>query len=356
MVKNDIKLLEQLLNNSKRILIVTHTRPDPDAVSSTVLLHTLLRDNYPDKEITSNIEGEITSHYSFLKNLEIVGTGMAIQALETFKPDLVFLVDGMNWKRVSITDGPALKNQISTNKIKLVIIDHHEEVDIDECDLYMNYGEASTSESIYTHLIKALNLKPYEGYETAVITGIVTDTGSFKNKVKHPRQTFSVAADMVEAGVDIEKILNALSRIDEVGMRIYTEMTNNFVCTDDYNYTYISQKFFKDNKKDLNPALVDAVYHYFIDSRLRSSGKAVWGFIVFYEYGRQDENGEEELKRYKGSMRAEAGIDTTVFSRQFGGGGHKGASAFTLMAKSDQEAIQMVIDVIEKHRSEAYGN
>jgi len=49
----------------------------------------------------------------------------------------------------------------------------------------------------------------------------------------------------------------------------------------------------------------------------------------------------------KGSFRS-VGIDTTLFSREFEGGGHKQASAFVLNKMPMQEAVGKVLEVIDR--------
>ena len=49
----------------------------------------------------------------------------------------------------------------------------------------------------------------------------------------------------------------------------------------------------------------------------------------------------------KGSFRSR-GVDTTLFSKEFGGGGHKEASAFHLEKMPMEKAIEKVLSVIKK--------
>src|SRR5258708_5262128 len=91
--------LEQLIKNAQKILITSHISPDPDAVSSLLLLGTTIKFNYSDKTVQMVLE-EQPFGLNSLSGHEDIGFGSIVQALNSYRPDLFILLDGNNYSRV----------------------------------------------------------------------------------------------------------------------------------------------------------------------------------------------------------------------------------------------------------------
>src|SRR6185312_16790567 len=94
------------------IFISSHIGPDPDAVSSSLLLAEILRKNYPDKAIHHILEEHPNSDLRFLHRFETISFRPALQALKEVKPDLFIVTDANNFDRVSRTQGAEIREYV----------------------------------------------------------------------------------------------------------------------------------------------------------------------------------------------------------------------------------------------------
>jgi len=81
----DIDKFMQLVESSQRILITSHISPDPDAISSVLLLGTTLGQNYPNKQIGMALEEE-PQGLDFLSGYKDIKFGLLAEKVSGFKP------------------------------------------------------------------------------------------------------------------------------------------------------------------------------------------------------------------------------------------------------------------------------
>lgn len=353
MVKNDLGKLEDIIEKASNILILSHIRPDPDAISSTLLLNLLLQNKFKDKKITSNIEGSIIEKYNFLTKIDLIQNRNSLEILNELKPDLLIIVDVANANRVTVSDQEGINAYINSNKLPLAIVDHHSESDAQECDIYINYKSSSVVETLYKVFVEQLGFPTFSGMPNIVMTGLISDTGGFKFKMENPVETMRVGGLMMEMGAETEFIQSTLSRLNQKQMKVFTELSKNFVCGIEYNYSYLSTNFLDSILKEISQGELYDAYQYFMFDRLRTTGTANWGFIIFRDSDKELENGNF---RYKGSLRAERGIDVSMLAKKMNGGGngHKRAAGFEVLVKNDAEALEHVLKIIEENKKEAY--
>jgi phosphoesterase RecJ-like protein len=95
-------------------------------------------------------------------------------------------------------------------KARKVLIDHHLDP-FEFADLKISESSfCSTSELVY-QLVTKMSNQPFmnKAYAEALYTGIITDTGNFEHGSYTPG-TMRIVADLLEAGVEKEKILNLI--------------------------------------------------------------------------------------------------------------------------------------------------
>src|SRR5579864_6601071 len=124
-MEEDATKLKELIESSERILITSHISPDPDAVSSVLLMGATLKKNFPDKLITMFLEEEPRG-LDFLDDYEDIEFGQLLNGLEDYRPNLLILLDGNNYSRASRSDGDKVREYIKQNGVKTIVIDHHE--------------------------------------------------------------------------------------------------------------------------------------------------------------------------------------------------------------------------------------
>ena len=203
------KYTKQLFNlfcSSDNILIISHINPDGDAIGSQIALYQYL------KHIGRNVS-MMTPNYlqEFLKWMEC-SDQIYIFIRERNKckklidaADLIIMVDFNQPNRMGEAEGAVM-----SSKARKVLIDHHLDPS-DFADLEISESSfCSTSELVY-ELISEMSSKPFmnKAYAEALYTGIITDTGNFEHG-SYTAGTLRIVADLLEAGVEKEKILNLI--------------------------------------------------------------------------------------------------------------------------------------------------
>ena len=201
--------LNSMLAEASSIVIVTHTKPDGDAMGSSIaMLHTLtlygkqgnivIANHYSSNLdfLTEDIREHIIIHEDKMKEAE-----MAIR-----ESDLVICLDFNAFHR---TD--ALETSLRESRAAKILIDHHLSPDTGSFALVFSKTDiSSASELLYSilmelppvrHEVRNLPAKA----ATALMTGMTTDTNNFANSV-YP-STLAMASSLLQAGVDREMIL-----------------------------------------------------------------------------------------------------------------------------------------------------
>jgi len=177
------------IRNSSRILILSHVRPDGDAIGSQIALGSSLEEI--GKEVFLMNEDGCPSNLSFLKGSDKVITpaGNKIEA------DLCLVLDTANYERIglgcsSIVEG--IENVIN--------IDHHITNEMYGDLYYVDPSSPATAQIIFEFLSdQKLPINPTS--RDAVFIGLSTDTGGFRYPATTAR-SFEVAADLLKLGAD----------------------------------------------------------------------------------------------------------------------------------------------------------
>ena len=208
-----ISRFESMLEASSRIAVVTHTRPDGDAVGSASAIVCLLRgrgkdaalllpDGYPDNlafVIGETCEGHVMLCDRDPKSVRAWITGS----------DLVIGLDFSTFDRAE-----GMQETLRTSRAAKILIDHHISPEEGGFDLVFSETEiSSTCELLFDILVSTSEAggdasKLPMPVLRALLTGMTTDTNNFANSV-FP-STFEMASRMLEAGVDRDGILAEL--------------------------------------------------------------------------------------------------------------------------------------------------
>lgn len=194
---NTLSEIKGEISKSKRIGLSFHTSPDGDAIGSTLSLLNALRYFGKDSYVISR--DVISDNFSFLSlGNEINGSILEPKA----DTDLVIVLDCGNAQRISA--------DLSNYKGKIINIDHHISNENFGFINYVDTGAAATCEIVYL-LVKELGIAFENRTDTeiaigsAVYTGIVTDTGSFRHS-NVTKRTHSIVSELIGIGIDNSKI------------------------------------------------------------------------------------------------------------------------------------------------------
>lgn len=303
----------QYLKSAERLLLATHESPDGDALGALLALGIGLES--VGKTITCYNESPIPAVYRFLPDVERVMTS----AGDTSRFDGAVVLDCGDIQRLG-------KSADAIEQMPLVInIDHHitntgfghlQWVDADAC---------STAEMIY-RLLNRMAIRIDKRIATAIYTGILTDTGSFRFANTNSR-AFSICAEMVERGVDPYHVSQhvygtySLGRIKLLNMALDSiEISRN----GKLSMMTLTRDMFEET--DTQPEDVDGMINY----AKRIEDVRVAAMIVEHINGGPPS--PRPPRRFHVSLRSDGTVDVAAIAAGFGGGGHANAAGFGIDA------------------------
>ncbi|HEX2266380.1 MAG TPA: DHHA1 domain-containing protein, partial [Solirubrobacterales bacterium] len=202
---------------------------------------------------------------------------------------------------------------------------HHDNTRFGDINL-VEVGASCTAEIVYD-LARLLGAKITSEIASALYVGLITDTGKFmyENTNAH---THRVAADLIEAGVDvddtyrrlyehvpIEKLRLVSRALDRIDSHCDGRLAISYITTADYEATGAGE--------EMTEGLID---------HLRSIDGVKVAAVI-------RDLGNRGRAARKVSLRSSAGeVDVSAIARMNGGGGHKRAAGFS----TDLEYAQLV--------------
>lgn len=332
----------QLVETAGKILITSHISPDPDAVTSALLVGRTLKYNFPEKDVQIVLEEEPARKIDFLDGYDEIKFKLLLEAVAEFQPDLIILVDAAGFDRVSRVDGVKLRQLINSRQIKTAIIDHHEQHGRDDARVYINNQRPATAQEAYELLFEELNFQKPRGYAETTLLGIISDTARHKFDNPIHRQTYRVVSDLIDAGASIEKLEAKMDRYDVDQLMVLNNLISNITDSDQgYTYSFIDDKLSQNWL--ISGKSVDSFklgLEEFTNRFLKNFQKNYWGFAVYMEMVGQ-------RGFYGVSFRSVSGVkDVSKIAYMLGGGGHKAAAGAKFEASSVEAAIERVKAVI----------
>lgn len=198
-----VRKFESLLDESERIVLTCHMRPDGDAIGSSLGLYHLLKGMGKDAMVV--LPDRIPESLSFLPGTQ----EMAVFTLHEeysrrllAEADLLIMLDFNTMTRQGRL-GPVA----AASPARKVLIDHHRFPDLG-CELEFSYPEMSSTCELAFRLIAAAGL--YENLDlpaaTCLLTGLITDTQNFTVNVNSP-EVYEIMMHLLEKGADKEQII-----------------------------------------------------------------------------------------------------------------------------------------------------
>lgn len=241
--------LENLIKESKKVMIMGHNNPDMDSMGSCMGIYRLARTLETNAYIVSS--DNMPSIDSFKKSIDkdpeyedvIINKEVALENVD--EDTLLVVVDT---HKVNYVDAPELLDKVK----KIVIIDHHRRSAdyIENATLMFQEVYASSAAELVTELLQyaeaKINLKTIEA--ESLYAGIMMDTKNFTFKTGV--RTFEAAAYLRRCGVDIIRVkkwfqsdlasFNTIADIvkkseivnETIAISIYDEVTKeaNLIC------------------------------------------------------------------------------------------------------------------------------
>ncbi len=326
--------IKKAIQKSERVLITSHINCDQDGICSALATKLIIEKNFSKKEVLVNIESQLQKNINFLKGFSKIKTENLSEKTKEFKPDLIIFTDSSSISRFTSNPNEVIV-EIEKNKTKTILIDHHRTQTDYAFDYKYNYFRSSCAEEIYHLFVKEMALKIDSDIAEIILTGMIFDTGVFTYNNGFFRETANVVADLVEMGVNIEKIIRSKNIYTKEDFEIFSELNKNLVFKKGFSYSYITDEFYK--KINLQEHKYKKAYHAWVDLFLKNVEKRPWGFIV-----RPEKNG-----KYSATFRSQEGAQNVrLLAEKLSGGGHNYASGATLQGKNIDSVIEKILSKI----------
>jgi bifunctional oligoribonuclease and PAP phosphatase NrnA len=309
------RIIQQLIN-SRHILVATHTNPDGDAIGSLLAMGLALK--AMDKQVTLYNCDPIPAVYRYLGGMDRISHRIGRPEMY----DTALILDCSNLSRVGAIAGPL--HRIET----LINIDHHP-TNTRFGHLQLIDPSACASAEIVYRLIKALEVSLTKAMATAIYTGILTDTGSFRFQNTN-RNAFMICEEMVGLGVDPYLIAQhvygtySLGRLKLINLALDSiEISEN----GKLSLMVVTQEMLE--ASGTHPFDVDGLISY------ARSIENVQVAVLIQE--RTDEGASNHIGRsYHVSLRSNGAVDVGAIAGAFGGGGHYSAAGFSVSAPLEE--------------------
>ncbi len=299
----------QLFQRAQRILLVSHIRPDGDAVGSLVGLGLSLQTLGKDVQMTLADGVPISFRH-------LVGSNQVMRRPRG-PVDLSVVLDCSDLQRTGGVFNPG--------EVPGLNIDHHI-TNLNFARVNLVLPEAVATSAILAEYLPRWNLPINEAVARALLTGLVSDTIGFRTPNVTPH-TLRLAAMLVEHGANLADL---------------------------YNRALVRRSF-------------EAARYWGAGLQsLQREGRMVWGTLTLEDRSRVAYPGNDDAdlvnmlatidecdvcvlmieqrdNKVKVSWRAQPGIDVSQIALQFGGGGHPAAAGAELSGEL-MEVRQRVLD------------
>lgn len=310
-------LLRQELQAARHVILGTHVNPDGDALGSLFAVSEALEQ--------LGISHDAMCAHAAPRYLEFLPHPRALATEPSANPDLAVILDLEAMDRLG-----SIRPYFESAPRK-VVIDHHEVYE-SPGDVRIISTKSPATSAIIADLFIGSELTITPNMATNLLTGILTDTGSFRYPNTTPH-SMHVAADLLESGANLREINEAvyLTRPLPAVRLLASALTNlQMAANNQIAYTVLRQSDYdragateEDTEGIVNELLAIDTVRLAAILRETKSGKV------------------------KISIRSQGALDTTFVARQFGGGGHINASGASSELPIDETARELVRTMVE---------
>lgn len=310
-----IETIIDMIEAYDRIIIHRHKNPDGDAYGSQIGLKKVIELNYPNKEVY--VVGD-TNNFQFLGQMDVIDDAV-------FEGALSIIVD------VCVT------HLISDDRYqladKVLVIDHHLNEPDFPCVSVIESNHIACAELIAGVFINNEFIIDKEA-ATALLTGIVTDSGRFLYP-NTTAETFEVAARLLQQGAELSWIYNNLYTEEINFKKLKGYFINNFQLTE-HNVAYMKNTKDVKNKFDVSTFIVSRAM---VNQMANLKGIDIWANFT------EEDDGSilAELRSAKDSI--------VHIARKYGGGGHALACGCTLHSFDEVEQVLQDLDTFNERSS-----
>ena len=312
--------LDEILVEIKKadnIVIMAHEAPDGDAIGSALAMCLAIRNMGKNSIVLMKDFPEI---FSYMPGKEFIKTETDIDIF-----DMAIALDCPNVKRINNEFIEYYENA----KVK-VQFDHHNKNNMFGDYNIVNHVSPATAQ-ILVSSFQYLNIEITKDIATCLLTGVITDTGGFRN-TNVTVESFEFASWCLEKGINLPKIykqsMMTMSRTKFEAEKLAMNRLE-FLADGKIAFTYLTKA---DNEKlGLKAGERDGIVEI---------GKGIDGVEVsIFLY-------EKEIG-FKASLRSNEYVNVSEVCSVFGGGGHIKAAGATLNMTFEEAKKAIVSEVIK---------
>lgn len=313
----------ELVAKHERFLLISHMRPDCDALGSELGMAGLLDALGKDVRI---VNPEPTPpNLAFIdpeSRIEAIGVGVTLEDLAD--REVLMVLDTSAWAQLG-----DMASVIRALPAKKIILDHHMGEDDLGAELFKDRTAEATGRLV-VDAAESLNVPLDAKMAMPLFAALSTDTGWFRFP-SATASTYRCAAKLIQAGADPTYLYKALYEQDSLGRmrlrgvvlaRIQSEVEGRLA------HTFVRLTDFTET------GAVSSDTEDLINLALSIVGTEVAVILV-----------ELPGEQFKVSFRSRCDVDCSQLARGFGGGGHKAAAGATLAGTFD-EVQERVLDAV----------
>jgi phosphoesterase RecJ-like protein len=313
----------EVIRSHQRFLLISHVRPDADALGSELAMAGALEALGKQVRI---VNGQSTPpNLKFLDpEGKIKAINVDVQPAELADVEVAMILDTSAWIQL----GP-MADVFRALKAKKIVLDHHMSDDELGAEMFKDVT-AEAAGRLVVDAVHALGLKLTPQIATPAFAALATDTGWFRF-ASTSGNTYRCAGELVDAGASPAAIYKSLyegdtlARLRLIGRtidRAQTDLGGRLIYTSVRREDFEATGAIASDTEDI------------INMTLQVAGTEVAVICVELADG-----------KVKVSFRSRGALDCSRLAEQFSGGGHKAAAGATLPGPVD-EAQRKVLDAV----------
>lgn len=314
------KKVTELIAAAHKIVILQADNPDADSLGSALALEQILGDLGKEPWLYCGID--MPSYLRYLEGWDRVSSELPKQC------DLSMIVDASTMTLFEKLERSGQKSWLAGKPC--IVLDHHGSVqnDISFATATINDPNCSSTGELIYGMAKAIDWPLSTQAQTFLMTAILGDTQGLSNTQTGPA-TYRIIADMIEAGVDRDKLEESRREFGKLPQVIFKYKARLIDRTEFYNddklaIAVVPQAEINEFSPLYNPGVL-------IQFEMLQV-KDVQVSIVFKTY----DNG-----RITAKIRSATGAPIAAkLAEHFGGGGHKYAAGFKIQDGQNFQEIK----------------
>ena len=313
----------EFVRSHQRFVIVTHVRPDGDALGSAIGLACAIRQL--DKGVQVTVASDLGPRYEFANTVSTPIERFRAPGDEYRNTDAIIVVDTGTWTQLG--DFGAFMRSMNCAK---AVIDHHRTQDDLGGLRFVDTAAEAAGRLVYDATL-ALGVPVTEEAANAIFLALATDTGWFRHSSVEPR-TFALAEELLRAGAKPTPLYDAVYATGTLArMRLTGKALDRMQSAGGGRIVHTEVRLTDYAETGAVPPDTEDLINY---------PRSVSGVEIALVFIEQRDGGT------KVSFRGKEPHDVGRLAEQFGGGGHKMAAGATVarpLAETRAAVLQAAI-------------